>query len=141
MKEGWMHNLLDTKGRKKSRTASIVFLAIFVATLTLSIILGVVFPRSKRIKEMDDTRFTSVFYAEADEWFYSTEQNIVRLDIDNEITETFSLVEKARQSGLAVTDDCRLVEAAGYPVKLVEGSSSNIKITTPEDIRIAEEWL
>jgi ABC-type sugar transport system permease subunit len=102
MKEGWMHNLLDTKGRKKSRTASIVFLAIFVATLTLSIILGVVFPRSKRIKEMDDTRFTSVFYAEADEWFYSTEQNIVRLDTDNEITETFSLVEKARQSGINV---------------------------------------
>lgn len=50
-------------------------------------------------------------------------------------------LEKARQSGLAVTDDCRLAEAAGYPVKLVEGSYANIKITTPEDIRIAEGWL
>ena len=50
-------------------------------------------------------------------------------------------LEKARQSGLSVTDDCRLAEAAGYPVKLVEGSYTNIKITTPEDIRSAEGWL
>ena len=100
MKAGWMNNLLDSKGRKKSRTASIVFLAIFIATLILSIILGAIFPRSQRIKEIDDTRFTSVFYAEADEWFYTTEQNVVRLDTDNKVKETFSLVEEARKAGI-----------------------------------------
>lgn len=40
-----------------------------------------------------------------------------------------------------ITDDCQMVERMGHPVKLVEGSYSNIKITTPEDIKIAEGWL
>lgn len=43
--------------------------------------------------------------------------------------------------GLAVTDDCQMVEALGHRVKLVEGSYTNIKITTPEDVQIAEGWL
>lgn len=48
---------------------------------------------------------------------------------------------RARESGLRVTDDCRLAEAAGYAVRLVEGSYANLKITTPEDIPMAEGWL
>lgn len=44
--------------------------------------------------------------------------------------------------GVAVTDDAMVVEYfAGQKVKLVEGSYGNIKITTPEDIRIAEALL
>lgn len=39
------------------------------------------------------------------------------------------------------TDDASLVEAFGHRVKLVAGSYSNIKITTPEDILIAEALL
>ena len=35
---------------------------------------------------------------------------------------------------IGVTDDCGLMELAGYPVKLVEGSYRNFKITTPEDM-------
>ncbi len=38
----------------------------------------------------------------------------------------------------AFTDDAAIVEAAGWQVKLVEGSYRNIKITTPEDLLIAE---
>lgn len=38
------------------------------------------------------------------------------------------------------TDDCSLVEALGYPVALVEGSAENFKITTPEDLILAEEY-
>jgi 2-C-methyl-D-erythritol 4-phosphate cytidylyltransferase len=34
----------------------------------------------------------------------------------------------------AYTDDASMVEAAGNPITLVEGSYSNIKITTPEDL-------
>ncbi|NQT30100.1 MAG: 2-C-methyl-D-erythritol 4-phosphate cytidylyltransferase [Candidatus Saganbacteria bacterium] len=37
-----------------------------------------------------------------------------------------------------VTDDSMLVEKLGIPVKMVMGSYSNIKITTPEDLKIAE---
>lgn len=39
------------------------------------------------------------------------------------------------------TDDCKLLEAAGVPVHMVEGSYENIKITTPEDIWIAKGIL
>lgn len=35
---------------------------------------------------------------------------------------------------MTVTDDVSLVELLGKPVQLVEGSYSNIKITTPEDL-------
>lgn len=36
------------------------------------------------------------------------------------------------------TDDSSLVERLGIPIKLVEGSYENIKITTPEDLLLAE---
>lgn len=36
------------------------------------------------------------------------------------------------------TDDASLVEAAGYPIHLVDGNRENIKITTPVDWRWAE---
>ncbi len=39
------------------------------------------------------------------------------------------------------TDDCALVEAAGYTVYTVPGEYTNIKITTPEDILLAEAFL
>ena len=37
-----------------------------------------------------------------------------------------------------VTDDASLVERLGYKVKLYMGSYDNIKITTPEDLSLAE---
>ena len=36
-----------------------------------------------------------------------------------------------------VTDDSSMVEAIGHPVKVFQGSYSNIKVTTPEDLTIA----
>lgn len=39
------------------------------------------------------------------------------------------------------TDDSMLVEELGYKIKMVEGNYDNIKITTPEDIYIAESIL
>lgn len=48
---------------------------------------------------------------------------------------------RAREEGVAVTDDAMLAERYGYPVKMVMGSYRNIKITTPEDLAMAEAWL
>lgn len=48
---------------------------------------------------------------------------------------------KAKASGYIGTDDCGLVEELGKPVRLIQGSYRNIKITTPEDINIAEALL
>lgn len=43
-----------------------------------------------------------------------------------------------RWRGRPVTDDAQLVELAGHPVRLVHGSDTNLKITRPEDLRVAE---
>lgn len=50
--------------------------------------------------------------------------------------------EELLRQGLSVTDDAMVLETlTGHRVKLVEGSYENIKITTPEDIGIAELFL
>ena len=41
----------------------------------------------------------------------------------------------------AVTDDAQLIEAAGHPVHLVAGSTTNVKITTREDLALADAIL
>lgn len=49
--------------------------------------------------------------------------------------------QNAREKGLDFTDDCQLVESFNKKVKTVVGSYSNIKITTPDDIVLAENLL
>lgn len=44
----------------------------------------------------------------------------------------------ALDNNIFVTDDTSLVESLGYMVKMIEGSYSNIKITTPEDLIFGE---
>ena len=46
--------------------------------------------------------------------------------------------EQARCNGYQATDDASLVEQSGHPVKIVTGSRDNIKITTPEDLELAQ---
>ena len=43
-----------------------------------------------------------------------------------------------RRTRTGITDDAQLVEAAGHPVHLVPGSATNMKITTSEDLVLAE---
>jgi 2-C-methyl-D-erythritol 4-phosphate cytidylyltransferase len=49
--------------------------------------------------------------------------------------------ERARSDGFYGTDDATLVERLGHPVVVVPGSPENLKITTPEDLAIAEALL
>jgi len=49
--------------------------------------------------------------------------------------------QQARSEGLSGTDDAMLLEHFGHPVKIVPGSYRNIKITTPDDLLIAEAFL
>ena len=50
-------------------------------------------------------------------------------------------LDKAQADGMDFTDDCRLVEYMGNTVKVVLGDYSNIKITTPDDVVIANQIL
>lgn len=53
----------------------------------------------------------------------------------------FEGMDFALEHGLDFTDDCQLVEAIGHKVYMTVGDYTNIKITTPEDIKIAEVLL
>lgn len=50
-------------------------------------------------------------------------------------------VENAISNNFDFTDDCQLIEAIGAKVFMTVGEYSNIKITTPEDIKLAELFL
>lgn len=43
--------------------------------------------------------------------------------------------------GLEVTDEASAMEQVGYRPRLVRGRESNIKVTYPEDLQLAEFWL
>ncbi len=48
---------------------------------------------------------------------------------------------KARAEGFVGTDDAQIVERLGVSVAVVEGDADNLKITHPEDLAAAEQWL
>ncbi len=50
-------------------------------------------------------------------------------------------LSQARQKGLVATDEAAAIEAMGLPVNIVEGRSDNLKITSQEDLALAEFLL
>jgi 2-C-methyl-D-erythritol 4-phosphate cytidylyltransferase len=62
------------------------------------------------------------------------------------ITDAYSRLRRSRSElqakDIRITDDAMVVETfLHHPVKLVKGSYENIKITTPEDLAVAEAFL
>ena len=51
------------------------------------------------------------------------------------------LLEAHGRAEAPATDDAALVEALGHEVRIYEGAASNLKVTTPEDLIIAEALL
>lgn len=58
-----------------------------------------------------------------------------------DFSQYLKAVDLAKKQGKDFTDDCRLVENLGRKVNVVIGEYTNIKITTPEDIPMAESIL
>ncbi len=91
----------------------------------------------------------------ADEWGYAAETPPRDLvwTIQTPQVFSFALVKKAYTvfleqeqtllaEGVRITDDAMVVERfTDTRIKLVEGSYENIKITTPEDLAVAESFL
>lgn len=66
------------------------------------------------------------------------EKKLITLAYEKLLSEEYRLSAE----GVAVTDDAMVVEYfMDVPVRLVQGSYENIKITTPEDLKIAENLL
>jgi 2-C-methyl-D-erythritol 4-phosphate cytidylyltransferase len=55
-----------------------------------------------------------------------------------EVEQLLRCHEEGIRQGWEVTDDAALFEQCGLPVKIVEGEETNLKVTTPVDLAIAE---
>jgi 2-C-methyl-D-erythritol 4-phosphate cytidylyltransferase len=55
--------------------------------------------------------------------------------------ELYQALESANGRGQAITDEASAMELAGYPVQLVPGSASNLKVTRPGDLSLATWYL
>lgn len=95
-------------------------------------VLGV--PSKATIKESADGQFVLRTIERKRLWEIQTPQ-VVKPEV---LRRGF---EKVRREGLDVTDDVSIVEQLGEPVKLTMGEYTNIKLTTPEDMNIAESIL
>lgn len=74
-------------------------------------------------------------------WAIQTPQTF-RYDLIRNAYDTFLNNEEANCKSYNVTDDAMVAELfGGLKVKLVEGSYNNVKITTPEDMVLAEAIL
>ena len=98
-------------------------------------------PVKDTIKVLDADHFVKETPERSSLWLMQTPQSF-----------DFSLIYKAYaalirqdESGhlmIPVTDDAMVVESfAGQRVKIIPGSYENIKVTTPEDVKIAELYL
>ncbi len=50
-------------------------------------------------------------------------------------------LRECQERDLEVTDEASAMERAGYKPRLVRGRESNLKVTYPEDLQLAEFWL
>lgn len=88
-------------------------------------------PATSTIKQADSNLMVQKTFDRSTLYTIQTPQ-VVKKEV---LTLGFAL---AHEKELTVTDDVSLAELTGQPVKLVIGSSENIKITTPEDLALAE---
>ncbi|KAL3922774.1 MAG: hypothetical protein SGILL_002020 [Bacillariaceae sp.] len=95
-------------------------------------VLGV--PCKATIKESEDGEFVQRTIPRARLFEVHTPQ-VVKIDT---LLRGF---QKVADENLEVTDDVSIVEALGEPVKLTRGEYTNLKITTPEDMDVAEAIL
>ena len=85
-------------------------------------------PVADTIKVAGDDKVVQETPTRQNLWAVQTPQ-VFRFDI---------IIEAYRRANSDVTDDATLVEQAGYRVKLYMGSYDNIKVTTPDDLALAE---
>lgn len=75
-------------------------------------------------------------------WMIQTPQVFEYALIKEAYEKLIAQEKELKDKGINITDDAMVVETlTKHSVKLVEGSYENIKITTPEDLGIAERFL
>jgi 2-C-methyl-D-erythritol 4-phosphate cytidylyltransferase len=61
--------------------------------------------------------------------------------VSSKIIDAYEFASILDSEGKSFTDDASVYEKSGYQITLIEGEYKNIKITTPEDLLIAEALL
>lgn len=93
-------------------------------------------PVKDTIKVVDEEEFVTDTPDRSSLWMVQTPQ-VFESEL---ITDAYSMFKSSPSE--TVTDDAMVVERMmGLPVKMFRGSYENIKITTPEDMDIAETFL
>lgn len=95
-------------------------------------VLGV--PCKATIKESEDGAFVQRTIERSRLWEVHTPQVI-------QIENLLKGFKKVEEENLEVTDDVSVIEQLGEAVKLTKGEYTNLKITTPEDMDVAEAIL
>jgi len=99
-------------------------------------------PVKDTIKLADDNGYTAETPRRDRMWTIQTPQ-VFEYELVKGAYEAF--LEKEQEileQGVRITDDAMVVERfSDTPVRLVEGSYRNIKVTTPEDLEVAEAFL
>ncbi len=57
------------------------------------------------------------------------------------LRRAYAQISSGKLGGKGITDDAGLVESLGEPVYVVEGESTNLKITRPDDLKLAQAYL
>jgi 2-C-methyl-D-erythritol 4-phosphate cytidylyltransferase len=92
-------------------------------------------PAKETVKEIDENALVVKTYERQKVWLVQTPQAFRYEDI-------LMAHRRAVEEGWdEVTDDALLVEKVGIPVKVVEGPEDNIKVTTPQDLELAQFLL
>lgn len=99
-------------------------------------------PVKDTIKIADEKGFVASTPDRSQTWQIQTPQVFKRQLIAAAYDKLLEEEKKLITEGVKVTDDAMVVEYfMSVPVKLVQGSYQNIKITTPEDLKIAEAFV
>lgn len=99
-------------------------------------------PVKDTIKLADENGFASSTPKRDLVWSIQTPQAFSYLIIKEAYQTLLEKEKELTEKGIIITDDAMVVETfTDIKVKLVNGSYENIKITTPEDLKIAETFF
>lgn len=99
-------------------------------------------PVKDTIKIVDEKGFVADTPDRSRTWQIQTPQVFERQLIAEAYEKLIAAEKRLLSDGVTVTDDAMVVEYfMNIPVKLVQGSYKNIKITTPEDLQIGEAFV
>lgn len=99
-------------------------------------------PVKDTVKIVDENAFALQTPNRKTLWAVQTPQVFDESLICKAYEDVVQSLEELKERGVEITDDAMVVETmTECRVKLIKGSYQNIKITTPEDILIAESFL